>query len=511
MKSRFLLALLSFVVAFTACKKDNNKPDQQNQDKETQLRDLTYYYSGMFSLWADKIPDSKLIAQNKNYEQVFADKPIIEPSILEKIRSAHTGNLSTGEEVLAKIKTLYANDDRFSFIDRKGVVGEEIGEGLHKEFGIIPDYFLSSANASNADLYIKLVQKNSPAEKAGIKRGMRVLSIDGDTKIDYLSQEPKDFALVNKLFGGPESIKIKVKDLNTNKESEVTLQAGEYHIEPFFENKVVTLNNKKIGYLAYTSFVEIFKRDGSHTDYYAGLENAVKSLEDQGIQELVVDLRYNGGGSTNAAELFTNLLAPTKVGTSVMYTHKVNDTFKRWRFDDPTVEGAPFAPIKFNKKNSLNLAKIYFLVTRSTASASELLINNLRPHMQVELISINDRGSYGKPVGFFGFSVMDKYADLYITSFETLNSNGQGGYFNGLIGTKKDSYDDIAHQLGDTNEQMFKDALYHIASGSYQSARASTRIGKSGESISPVSLNIPGSNSSVLGMFKFSDRKNAKL
>ena len=63
---------------------------------------------------------------------------------------------------------------------------------------------------------------------------MRVLSIDGDTKIDYLSQEPKDFALVNKLFGGPESIKIKVKDLNTNKESEVTLQAGEYHIEPFF-------------------------------------------------------------------------------------------------------------------------------------------------------------------------------------------------------------------------------------------------------------------------------------
>lgn len=142
MKSRFLLALLSFVVAFTACKKDNNKPDQQNQDKETQLRDLTYYYSGMFSLWADKIPDSKLIAQNKNYEQVFADKPIIEPSILEKIRSAHTGNLSTGEEVLAKIKTLYANDDRFSFIDRKGVVGEEIGEGLHKEFGVIPDYFL---------------------------------------------------------------------------------------------------------------------------------------------------------------------------------------------------------------------------------------------------------------------------------------------------------------------------------------------------------------------------------
>lgn len=485
MKFRITLVLALFLAAFASCKKDGPNPDA---DKEILLRDSTYYYSLVLSLWTDKIPEPKMKSKDEIDLRAF------------------TGNLSTAEQVLDKVKS-YTTLDRFSFIDREGVVGEEIGQGLHKEFGLVPDYFSPDQTAQNAKLYIKLVQKNSPAEAAGIVRGMEVLSIDGNSKIDYTTQKNQGFALVNKLFGGSEKISLQVKNPADGKVSTVNLNAASYQIDPIIANKVVERGGKKVGYLAYTSFVEVLTKTGT-TSYYNGLVQAVKNLESQGIQELVVDLRYNGGGSTNAAELLTNLLAPTKVGTGVMYSYKINEYLKGWGWDNESNPEAPFRSVKFNKENSLNLSKIYFLVTKSTASASELLMNSLIPHMQVEIISQNDAGSYGKPVGFFGLGVVDDYAELYITSFQTLNSDGNGDYFNGLSGTKKNSTDDIHHALGDPNERMFADALYHIVNKTYQSASASTRRSSTGQVIRPKAFDIPMKNDVSMSMFKFANDKD---
>lgn len=485
MKTRIFLAFCIFALAITSCKKDNN-PDP-TAEKEILLRDSTYYYSILLSLWTDKIPEPKMKSNDEIDLRAF------------------TGNFSTAEDVLKKIKT-YTTLDRFSFIDREGVVGEEIGEGIHKEFGLVPDYFSSDQTAQNAKLYIKLVQKNSPAEAAGIVRGMEVLAIDGNTKVDYISQREKDFDLVNKLFGGPDKISIQVKHPVSSQVTTISLTAGSYNIQPILVNKVIERSGKKIGYLAYTSFVEVLSKSGV-TGYHTALNQAVKTLESQGINELVVDLRYNGGGSTNAAELLVNLLAPTNVGKGTMYSYKINQYLKGWGWDDENDPEAPFKSVKFNKTNSLNLSKIYFIVTKSTASASELLINSLIPHMQVEIISENNTGSYGKPVGFFGLPVVDEYADLYITSFQTLNSAGQGDYFNGLVGTKKNSYDDVSKQLGDPTERMFADAIYHIVNNNYQSASASTRKTSTGQMIRPKTFNMPVKSNIEMGMFKFSHDK----
>jgi carboxyl-terminal processing protease len=122
---------------------------------------------------------------------------------------------------------------------------------------------------------------------------------------------------------------------------------------------------------------------------------------------------------------------------------------------------------KFAKKGSLNISKVFFIVTGATASASELTINNLRPHLNVQLIGTT---SYGKPVGFFDIDI-NKY-QMYIPEFETKNSAGQGGYYTGMTPGSTDypgikDYDDPTKDFGDPTEKLLAHALSYVKTGTY--------------------------------------------
>jgi hypothetical protein len=116
---------------------------------------------------------------------------------------------------------------------------------------------------------------------------------------------------------------------------------------------------------------------------------------------------------------------------------------------------------RFEKKGNLNLSRVYFIVTGSTASASELAINCLKPLMDVKLIG---RTTYGKPVGFFSIHI-DKY-DLYIPQFQTKNKDGEGDYFEGMVVDKSD-YDDISKEFGDLSERYLAYALNYADKGDF--------------------------------------------
>src|SRR3546814_18965955 len=105
-----------------------------------------------------------------------------------------------------------------------------------------------------------------------------------------------------------------------------------------------------------------------------------------------------------------------------MYSYDFNKGMK----DDGWEE--VFTPVNFEKTNNLQLTKIYFLVTEGTASASELLINNLSPFVDVKLIG--EDHTYGKPVGFFPITFLN--TDLYAVSFKTTNNVGNRDFFKGL-------------------------------------------------------------------------------
>jgi hypothetical protein len=109
--------------------------------------------------------------------------------------------------------------------------------------------------------------------------------------------------------------------------------------------------------------------------------------------------------------------------------------------------------------NSLNLNRVIFLTTKITASASESVINALKPYREV--ITIGDR-TYGKPVGMEGSS--DRFYVYYLINFKIENSEGFSDYFNGLDVTCR-SEDDLTHELGDIKETMLSDALFFIENG----------------------------------------------
>jgi hypothetical protein len=233
------------------------------------------------------------------------------------------------------------------------------------------------------------------------------------------------------------------------------------------------------------------------------LTAAFSNFATQGVTELVVDLRYNGGGYVSTATQIINLAAPAAQTGNTMFTSYYNNylqsitTAQRKAsvlahqplLDDAgklqtytsgvngkyaTYADLDYAPTasdnieKFAKSGSLALSRIYFLVSGSTASASELTINSLTPVMDVKLIGTT---TYGKPVGFFPIRI-DK-VDMYIPEFETKNQKGVGGYYSGLT-VDKQSEEDLTKAFGDETETLLAYALAYAKSGTFVIPAAKT-------------------------------------
>ncbi|MDF2431226.1 MAG: carboxyl-terminal processing protease, partial [Mucilaginibacter sp.] len=123
--------------------------------------------------------------------------------------------------------------------------------------------------------------------------------------------------------------------------------------------------------------------------------------------------------------------------------------------------------VGFNKSGSLNVSRVFFIISGGTASASELTINNLRPLMDVQFVG---QTSYGKPVGFFGISI-NKYT-MYTPEFYTQNAANQGGYYSGFTpGTTGypgvNDYDDYTKNFGDPTEGLLAHVLNYVKTGTY--------------------------------------------
>lgn len=422
---RVLFVILALVVMLQACEKDTiNIPELGRPDvgvsSESQLRDSVYLYTYYFYLWQDRLPTSFATYQHRNAE-----------SVLEALKVYATDPLGNPY-------------DRFSFLDRQGMINQEIQQGQVGSFGFEVRYI------NEEDLYVKKVHEGSPAYAAGIRRGWKLIEINGILNLSVENLEQDGFAaLFNALNGDHIQLRLitpegQIKAVQLNK----TL----YHLKPILANKIWDTGAEKIGYFAFDSFLSL-------NLIRTPLDQLINQFAAEGVKNLIVDLRYNGGGDVSTATHISSLLAPAASHGKLMSRYLINDLLKMEGWDLFL-----FGPEYFNKQNTLELDRIYFLVTGGTASASELLINNLYPHMDVVLVG--DSRTYGKPVGYFGWDIMD--ADLYAVSFQTLNSLGEGDYFNGFA-VDKLVYDDVSRDFGDPLEAMTAQAIHHITHGSFPS------------------------------------------
>lgn len=424
--------------ALASCEKKNIVPEVEVPERadsaEDLLRDSVYMYTYLLYLWQESLP---VQFQTRRY-----------PS---------------AEGVLEALKG-FARDpqgnayDRFSFLDRSGTIDAEIQQGLAGSFGFDVRY------DNETDLYVKKVDPESPAASAGLARAWQILEINGNANLSQSSMEQDNFTfLFSALDAQSISLLLRTPDgqvLTRN------INRGSYRIQPILNSRVFDVGSKRVGYFAFDSFVSTSDLAGSPTYVRNQLNQLLGQFETAGVDELIVDLRYNGGGAVITAEYLSNMLAPASVGTGLMYNYSYNQTLQQAGWNQV------FVPEYFNKTNALDVDRIYFLVTGSTASASELLINNLRPHMEVKLIGEN--ATYGKPVGYFAWDVMG--VDLYAVSFQTFNSTGFGDYFDGMP-VDKLAYDDLTRDFGDAEEDLIAEALYYARHGSFLPAAAAFRMG----------------------------------
>jgi carboxyl-terminal processing protease len=380
---------------------------------------------------------------------------------------------------------------KYSFIDN-GQTSAQLG-GARADFG-----FAVTA-VSNTDLRIRYVYPSSPAGNSNVHRGESIVAINGKSGFDISTNADYNY-VVNALGVTPITMTLKKADNTTYS---VTLNSTAYTANPVLTYKVLDQGSgKKVGYICFSTFT-------APANAQPKLDEAFNYFVTNGITDLVVDLRYNGGGYVSTSEYLANLIVPTAKNGTPMYssyfnnilaagkakllanqvTKDANGNTYNYAQIDYTVAGNA---VNFSKKGSLNIGRVFFIVTGSTASASELAINNLRSQMDVKLIG---RTSYGKPVGFFAINI-NKY-QLYVPEFETKNSAGQGGYYTGMVPGSTDypgisDADDVTHDFGDPAEGLLAHALNYVKTGTYGTSLQIQNAG--GNGFSPVFSRALGDN-----------------
>ncbi|MCJ8211110.1 S41 family peptidase [Mucilaginibacter sp. RS28] len=470
MKKYFLpLLLIGFASTFQACKKDKATTPATTASGVDKLKDSVFYYAKEDYYWYSSLPDYNTF--NPHSFTGSTDLEALQNEV-NKL-SQYAINPSTG-----KAYEYYdGTQAKYSFID-DGAASQRLN-AVTGDFGFAPIY------AGTNDLRVKYVYAGSPAGLAGLKRGDRITVINGRTSFPYDNGGPNSKFIID-AYTNSSTISMTIQHLDGTT-ANVNLTTATYTINPVITSKIITLSNgKKLGYIVFNSFITLDKAK-------APLDAAFANFQSNGIDELAVDLRYNGGGYVETAEYLCNLIAPASTSGKVMYKAYYNDilTSKKavllrnqvrksssgqtYNLYDNIDYSLNANTTTFGTAHGLNLSRVFFIVTGSTASASELTINSLRPYLNVQLVG---RTTYGKPVGFFDIKI-DKY-EMYIPEFETKNANAQGGYYSGMApGTTdypgKDAGDDAVHEFGDTSENLLANVKYFLENGVYKTATTSVQ------------------------------------
>ena len=327
-------------------------------------------------------------------------------------------------------------DNTFSYISSAASSQAYYGDSQYLGFGFSMKFTVGY------ELRVTDVFPASPASELGFDRGSEILTLNGKS-----IQKTYEDGEWNTIWGGEEAgYSLEITFRNAGGESKSGRMAKRVVTIP-----TVALTNlqeaggKKVGYIAFKNFVE---------PSYTALDNAFAQLRAAGATELVLDLRYNGGGLVAVAQYLGGLIGGDRTSGEVFAQYVHND--KRSSQNNA---------IRFTRPASaFPLSRLVVITTRSSASASELIINALRPYMPVIVVGDN---SYGKPVGQYGFRVCDKMA--YLVSFSIKNSLGQGDYYDGFPPDCR-AADDINHPLGDPAEASLATALTYVATGACPAA-----------------------------------------
>jgi len=336
----------------------------------------------------------------------------------------------------------------YSWIEQKEVTTKSIDDSSSYGFE-----FMSYTDEKNSSVYVRVlyVLPGSPASNAGLKRGDWIIAFDGN-KIT-------DTNYTQLLTGSGVKLTLATYTGNsTNPFTEkgtLTLGAAKaVNNDPILVNKVFTSKSgSKIGYLMYTHFATGPNDNANDYTYQNELRQVFASFKSQNVTEFVLDLRYNPGGYISNSQLLSTMLAPSsalgKTFCVIKYNDKMSPSQNIYTFDSDSIKGGA----------NLNLPRLYVLVSKYTASSSELLINGLKPFMNVTLIGTTTEG---KNLG--SVSIQHEESNWMIQPIigKLYNSKDESDYGSGFTPDYElDEFSDYStyKELGDENEMMLSKAL----------------------------------------------------
>ena len=381
--------------------------------------------------------------------------------------SAYNQLISTNQEPEAFFESLKHPDDRHSRITSNFEDLENSIKGIDASNGV--EFILFPSGTGNGVLgVVTHILENSDAFSKDIKRGDVFMGVNGELLsfsnfygLLYGDQISYTLNMANKIGSG---FSLNGKNIDLIKEDN-------FQTNPIQVNKVIQMGGKKIGYLMYTQFSQGFDKE---------LNSVFSEFKSEGVDELILDLRYNRGGLTKTALYLSGMITGQFTGqifSQKIWNKKVTDYYESiestdWmkdlfvsEMDDKTVI------------NSLNLNRVYIITSSNSASASEMLINGLSPFINV--IQLGE-ATYGKNVG--GLAVVYDYIDntnrtinpdhsyaISPITFRVANSEGFSDYANGL--KPSDGFElteDVLNMgvLGDSNEPLLALALNDIIGNS---------------------------------------------
>jgi hypothetical protein len=322
--------------------------------------------------------------------------------------------------------------DRFSYVGSAQADQEFFGEGRYEGFGF-------SWRLDGADMRFSRVFVSSPAFAAGFSRGQTILRLDGRTIADIEANEGISAALDN------DTVEFEVRNLDLSTFiMSVTKDIVTINPIPQYRTIAMGQGEPPVGYMEFATFISTAHDGEGGNDF----DDVFAAFIAAGVEDVIIDLRYNGGGLVDTA----NLLADHLGGFSNDGQIFTNTEFNADRSSSNGIDY--FA----NRANAINLNRLIIIASRDTASASELVINGLDPFVTGGVYIVGD-STFGKPVGQIGLEFCEKI--LRPTTFRKSNAAGFGDYFDGLP-VDCTVADDLDFPVGDASDPNMVAALSYV-------------------------------------------------